>query len=315
MKKIIALLLTVVLTASVAIGGTVAYLQDTDSDTNVMTLGNVQIEQHEYQRKINDDGTFETDTIDGQTSYVLEDYDQAKPLYPIVGDPSRSDDQYAGWDATPVRMTQVDSYGNMKVFAGKNAQDKFVTVENTGKSDAYVRTIVAVEVGSTDGALIGTSYHDSSWTRSYVGIVAINGNNYMVWVYNYPGAELSDGSYRHANGVLPAGETTYPNLAQVYLKSIATNEDMVNIDGNGNGTLDILVLSQAAQTAGFADAQTALNTAFGNVDSANVQKWFADVTIPSVVNSGDELQDAINNGSSEIILGGDIDLSEGIVIP
>ena len=38
---------------------------------------------------------------------------------------------------------------------------------------------------------------------------------------------------------------------------------MEAIDGNGNGTLDILVLSQAVQTAGFDDAQTALNTAFG----------------------------------------------------
>ena len=47
------MLLSVVALASVAalsIAGTVAYLQDSDSDVNVMTLGNVSIEQHEYQR-------------------------------------------------------------------------------------------------------------------------------------------------------------------------------------------------------------------------------------------------------------------------
>ena len=36
---------------------------------------------------------------------------------------------------------------------------------------------------------------------------------------------------------------------------------------------------------------------------------------PEVVTSGEELQDAINNGSTNIQLGNDIDLSQGIVIP
>ncbi len=38
-------------------------------------------------------------------------------------------------------------------------------------------------------------------------------------------------------------------------------------------------------------------------------------TFTKTVYSGDELQDAINNGNSNIQLGGDIDLSQGIVIP
>ena len=36
----------------------------------------------------------------------------------------------------------------MEVFVNKNAVDKFVTVENIGKTDAYVRTIIAFESGS-----------------------------------------------------------------------------------------------------------------------------------------------------------------------
>lgn len=280
MKKFLALLLTVALTATAAITGTLAYLQSEDSDVNVMTLGNVKIEQHEYQR-VEENGTYKTDTIDEQTSYVLEPFEQNKPLLPIVGDPNEPGDSpaYAGWDETIVRMTQVDSYGGMQVFAGKNAQDKFVTVENTGITDAYVRTLVAIEVGSTDGALIKTSSRaqkadetgTAPWIVNSIGTIAIDGNNYMVYEYVYRGA--SD-VRRHVNGILPAGDTTYPNLCQVYLKHNATNEDMVAIDGNGNGTLDILVLSQAVQAEGFADAKTALDTGFGVSNEENVKAWF-----------------------------------------
>lgn len=274
MKKILSIALVLVLLAGIAVSGTMAYLTDTDSDVNVMTLGNVDIEQHEYQRAENADGTFKTDTIDDQTSYVLEDFEQAKALLPIVGDPSTG---AAGWDATIVRMTQVDSYGSMDVFAGKNAQDKFVTVENTGKSDAYVRTLVAIEVGDAAADLIGTSYH-KTWTKNDVGTVEIDGVNYFVCEYVYAGGQLSDGSWRHENGVLPAKDTTYPNLSQVYLKSVATNEDMVAIDGNGNGMLDILVLSQAVQTAGFETAAEALEAAFPKGENnANVAEWFEGV--------------------------------------
>ena len=47
MKKIIALLLVVVLTAAAAIGGTLAYLTDRDSEANVFTVGNVDIDLNE----------------------------------------------------------------------------------------------------------------------------------------------------------------------------------------------------------------------------------------------------------------------------
>ena len=304
MKKVLLMCTAYVLVAALAIGGTIAYLQDTDSDVNVMTLGNVSIAQHEYQRATNDDGSYKTETIDNVTSYVLEAFEQAKPLLPIVGDPSASS---VGWDNTVVRMTQVDSYGSMQVFAGKNAQDKFVTVENTGKTDAYIRTIVAIEVGSTDGSLIGTSFH-STWTSNNVGTISIDGRNYMVIEYAYVGGQLSDGSWRHEGGVLPAGDTSYPNLSQVYLKSVATNEDMAAIDGNGNGTLDILVLSQAVQVAGFVDAQTALDTAFGKT-SEKAAEWFGGVNIPSVLASGTAIHKSTNQ-SGTFVLADDIKTSD-----
>ena len=269
-KKVLLSALSMAVVAAIAIVGTVAYLQDSDSDVNVMALGNVSIAQHEYERVVNADGTYATKAIDGVTSYVLKDFTQGKPLIPsalVTNGPGWD------WDSTIVRMTQVDSYGGMNVFkAASNAQDKFVTVQNTGKTDAYIRTLVAIEVGSTDGSLIGTSYH-GTWAQNEIGKITIDGNNYILIEYAYEGGKLSDGTWRHENGILPAGDTSYPNLSQVYISAVATNEDMVKLDGNGNGTLDILVLSQAIQAEGFADAKTALDTAFGK-SSEKAAEWF-----------------------------------------
>ena len=292
MKKILMMVLSLVLVAALSIGGTVAYLQDDDSDVNVMTLGNVKIEQHEYERVVDANGNYTTDTIDNQSSYVLKDFTQGKPLLPAT-DPSNHG---AGtWDNTTVRMSQVGSYGGMQVFVNPNAQDKFVTVENTGKTDAYVRTLVAVECGSTDGSLVGTSYH-GTWTKNVIGVISVDGNNYYLIEYVYAGGKLSDGSWRHENGILPAGDTSYPSLAQVYIESVATNEDMEKIDGNGNGTLDILVLSQAVQTAGFADAETALNAGFGDITTTN-HPW-KDTVLAS---DADGMIEALENGKDVVL--------------
>lgn len=289
LKNILLSGLSLVLVAALAIGGTVAYLQDDDSDVNVMTLGNVKIEQNEYERVVNDDGTYKTETIDNVTSYVLQDYTQGKPLVPSAINTTTWEGW--DWDTTPVRMTQVDSYGGMQVFkSASNAQDKFVVVENTGKTDAFVRTLVAIEIGDASASLIGTSYHQT-WTKNEVGTIVVDGNTYFVSEYVYNGANGT----RHDNGILPAGDTAYPNFSQVYIKSAATNEDMVALDGNGNGTLDILVISQAVQVAGFDNAQTALDTAFGK-SSEKAAEWFGGTVIPVYGEGTEALDYVLDNG-------------------
>lgn len=301
LKKVLLSALSLALVAAVSIGGTLAYLTGEDSDVNVMTMGNVKIAQHEYERATNEDGTYKTDTIDNQTSYVLEAFKQGKVLLPIVGDPSLPGNsaEYAGYDAIPVRMSQVDSYGGMDVFAGKNAQDKFVTVENTGKTDAYVRTLVAIEVGTASPELIGISYH-KTWTVNNIGVVEIDGNKYFIKEFVYNGAQLSDGSWRHENGILPAEDTSYPSLSQVYIKSAATNEDCEKLDGNGNGTLDIIVISQAVQAAGFSDAQTALDTAFGT-SAAKAAEWFGGVKMLQYAEAVGEKDQVLGEDAEKIL--------------
>ena len=49
MKRSLLMVLALVVSMSLALGSTIAYLQDSDEDHNVMTLGNVHIEQIEQE--------------------------------------------------------------------------------------------------------------------------------------------------------------------------------------------------------------------------------------------------------------------------
>lgn len=293
MKKIIAMALALVLVAGLSIGGTVAYLSDSARNDNTMTMGKVDISQWEYQRATNDDGTYKTDTIDNRTSYVLEGFTQDKPLLPaIIPNGGTVGGVTWDYDATPVRMSQVKSHGGASVFNTPNAVDKFVVVENTGKNDAYVRTLIAFEIGSKAANevmnnLISceiragvTADGSQPWTYGDQGAIQIDGKNYFYYEFIYTGAVTSSG-WKHENGVLPAGATTYPNLCQVYMAAEATNEDVAALDGNTNGKYDIIVLSQAVQADGWTAAENkhvaefALDTAFGDANATNVAGWFA----------------------------------------
>ncbi|MBQ9944610.1 MAG: hypothetical protein IJO67_09655 [Clostridia bacterium] len=317
-RSTLVMVLCLVLAVAMGVGSTMAYLQDTDADVNVMTLGSVYIEQHEFERVTDENGDYTTEEIDGVDSYVLKDFTQGKPLYPFVGEVNN------GYDKIPVRLSQLghNSRGGMDVFPAKNVQDKFVVVENTGKSDAYVRTIVAFEAGENSYEefrnLINYSYH-FTWEENILPeVVEIDGNNYVLVEFLYKGYE----DIQHPNGVLTPGDYAYNSLAQVYMYNTATNEDVESLDGNKNGTYDILVVSQAVQTQGFADAETALNTAFG-VISKNSHPWMDldgktdeegdqapdGAEFPVFVSTADELVAALNEGG-KIEVQADIALTE-----
>lgn len=242
MKKFIAMALSLVLVAGLSIGGTVAYLQDTDKDVNTMTLGNVDIAQVEQQRDENGN---------------LVDFVNDKPAYPVVSTlPGMYD-----WADTLITMPNG---GTMKVFHPemKNVVDKFISVKNTGTSDAYVRTIIAIEdpANTTDG-LVHVNVNATEWTQEPWADVTINGTHYSYAVFTYP-------------NVLAKDESTPFSLAQVFLDEDGTNEDCAAFGDKW----EILSLSQAVQAAGFADAATALNTAFGEADATNVAEWFEDTS-------------------------------------
>lgn len=225
-KRTLTLVIALVLCAAMTIGGTLAFLQDsTEEVTNVMTLGNVTIEQNE---------TFE----------------QNAPLIPAVGD--------------------------------NNKVQKEITVTNTGKSDAYVRTLVAFEMGTMSEAdfvkYVKWSYNSTDWTQ---GTPSIDAQGRYVVPFTY-------------NSVLAAGDTTPASLLKVWLDSTAGNEEVEQL-ANAEGKYNVYALSQAVQTQGFADADTALNTAFG-VPGA-IPPPEADVTVSSQA----ELMAAIQNPANTVI--------------
>ncbi|MBR6563208.1 MAG: hypothetical protein IKK70_04650 [Clostridia bacterium] len=309
MKKYLLMAVSFVLVAALAVVGTLAYLQfETPTDVNVMTVGNVKIAQHEYERVVDENGNWvSTGDVDkyGYTPDELQEYTQAKPLYPAVfaDGQIKWDDRNNG--TYQQSWAQVGAPGAVQLFddSVKNVIDKFVFVENTGKTDAYVRSVFAFEQGGVTAErfdeIIGTNGDSTRWAWETVATdVVIDGCEYVLVSATYVGATSNP------NGILAAGKVSYPSLLQVYLAPEATNEDVEALDGNGNGTYDILVISQAVQAKGFDDAATALDAAFGEI-TANNHPWVSGVDFPAVVYTAEEFKTAFAAGGN-IVLADDI---------
>lgn len=287
-KNIVVSALSVVLVAALAITGTVAYLTSQDSDVNVMALGEVDIIQNEQERvDIKDAGNLNEDQI--------QEFEQNKPLYPYVDENLNQDIKD---DFKDVIFPDGDTY---ELITGENAIDKFVSVTNTGKSDAYVRTWFAFEQGSLSAdrfsKVIEKNINSDHWSWEDVATdVEIDGNKYVIVCATYLG------STENPTGILKPNETSYQSLLQVYMTSIATNEDCEAIDRNQNGTYEVLVYSQAVQTNNFKNATAALDEAFGDVVVANQPWGDGPIHYDGFVYNEEELLAALSEGT-EIQLG------------
>ena len=301
-KKILAIAIAAIMLVTAIASVSLAYMTDTDEQTNTMTVGKVEIDQLEYERVLadsNDDGlmewvsTGETDKY-GYTPDQLQEFTQDKPLYPVVcldtlGQNNEGsmkwDDRVSGHQQSWAQVEGAPGSNQLFDDSCKNVVDKFVFVKNTGKSDVYVRTIFAFELGSVDfenfEEIIATNGNADHWSwETLDSAVEIKGVKYVVAYATYLGAGSLKGTVE--SGILKYGTVSYPSLLQVYMRHSATNEDVEAIDGNYNGKYDILVLSQATQTNGFVvttdglfNANLALDTAFGDVTAANAAEWLA----------------------------------------
>ena len=144
-KSTLLMIVSVVLAMTLSLGGTLAYLSDVDSDVNVMTLGSVYIEQYEQER---------TDKTTAELEGNLEEFQKnhPHPLFPAIGDPT-------------IKATKWTDGTELNIWTNNNVVDKFVTVENTGKSGAYVRTIFAVEYAA-DAIAPELNWNTSEWTAA-----------------------------------------------------------------------------------------------------------------------------------------------------
>ena len=243
MKKALAWLLVIAITAAISIGGTLAYLTDTDEDVNVMTVGKVKIDQLEYER---------VDVESKDDDAAVREFHDNKPLYPAITGENfdyTPGDTYVDWDQIGKDGYTSEIWDPSKI---NNEQDKMVFVKNKGDYDAYVRTVFGFEANGYTLAEFRDLFHlnlnDTDWTWEWAEAVDISGTNYILATATY-------------NQILAPGAITPISLSQIALDSSATNAD---IKGFGD-TYQILALSQAVQAAGFDHPVDALNEAFGPV--------------------------------------------------
>ncbi len=261
-KKILSIALVVCLLATALVSGSLAYFMDSDKDVNVMTAGNVKIVQNETER----DGS---EYVDNQpllpAVYFDKDGKPYNPTYTWEGPkdvPNGGEGTFEGPDGNDMTM-YTDSLNN--------EIDKVISVTNKGTLPAYIRTIVLFE------NLDRQAEHD------ILEMVHINKNaasagiaeQWLPMRAEIDGVLYSVGVYTYENP-LAAGATSAPSLKQVWLDPSAGNDwyDMLK-----DGKMNIIAISQAAQTTGFESAAEALNTAFGEVTPENIDKWFAETDI------------------------------------
>lgn len=312
-KRTIAMIVCLVLTLTVSLGSTLAYLTDNDADINVMTLGHVEIVQNEQQRVEND-----TEFTD-----ELEPFEDGKILLPVTKREGTADEVTVG----DHELTLSDDENNYV--------DKIISATNTGSVDAYVRTLVAVPTGGADWEStpvsadncwlhwnIPTDY-SNYWTliSSNVPMIEIDGQNYYIWEFIH-------------KDVLEEGETTFPMVRGFYMdKRVDYNVDegyyyLTYEDGTtkkvedfaSTDSVKIYALTQAVQADGFSDPTTALDAGFGDVNATNAATWFGGWTEDDIGSPGDkndtnnppeyvtnltELNDALADGGS-VIFGADI---------
>ncbi len=247
MKRIIAWLLVVAMTAAISIAGTLAYLTDTDEDVNVMTVGQVKIDQLEYER-------IDVESADDKAE--VQEFHDNKPLYPAVTDKDFNytpGDTYVDWE-----QIGKDGYTSKIWDPSKinNEVDKMVFVKNKGDWDAYVRTVFAFEAGK---------YTTLDQFRKMVHL-NLNETDYT-WEWTETPVTIGESTYFVAtatyNKVLAPGALTEISLSQIALDKTATNEDVASF----GDTYQVLVKSQGIQADGFTDAATALNEGFGAVSA------------------------------------------------
>lgn len=298
-RKIL-LVVSLVLALAMTLTGTLAYLTDTDSEVNVMTLGNVDIEQHEMKRA---DGIANDAELKEGNLVPFVDGIKLYPAY--AADPATAYDASASaikWGPYVSAEDAEDYLFDDAKLVG--AVDKIVTVENKGASDAYVRTLLAIEMpdGMDNKIKILRHNDDIDWVE--LGKIELDGTTYMVWSATY-------------QQPLAAGETSVPSLLQVALSHEANNEDVAKL----GETFEILALTQAVQVQNLESLapEKALNVAFnGGEDAiapATLVQWFSEAEgLPvTVVTDADELAAALAKGGT-VLITEDVTVSETMKI-
>ena len=248
-RKILAIAMSLCIVAILAVGASLAYFTDTDNATNTFTVGNVKIDLIEQER-------------DGQGG--LQEFTQDQVLMPIVGSAQGDKDAFG----PPV---------------AENYIDKIVTIENTGKSDAYVRASSAIPSALDDGyapfnaaaTVLPFNFGNEDGASTY-GVQRIwkHGDKWNYFETTIDGVAYNV-YYADYYQPLAAGATTEQFVSGVYLDKSFNQQDgkyyafgeEIDLSGlisdDGELTVKCPVKAVAVQAAGFASVDAAITEAFG----------------------------------------------------
>ena len=232
MKKMLLMCLCFVLIAVATVGGTIAATKDAHGDGLPIQSDSVLVRLSEEQRSADGAG-FEPHV---PSSVFFPDpgaYPNSPHLTPTLAVPWHDGSELRFWDRLP------------------RAKDKIVSIENTGRTDAYVRTVFAFEDtnGIADRLYLNVTDPDA---LVFVCRTEIGGTPYKIFTYTY-------------DTPLAAGETSRPSLLQFVFDTSVSSSELAAI----GGTYDVLVYAQAVQVDGFSDAASAFDTMFGTVSAEN----------------------------------------------
>lgn len=254
-KKLTAIFLCVAMFAVAVVGASLAYFTDTDNATNTFAVGNVTIDLIEQQR--GEDG--------------LEDFEQGKKLYPIVGSAQGEKDEYG-------------------MPTAKNYVDKMVTIENTGSEKAYIRAYFAIPSALDDGYETFNAgmnvLHFNFGNKVVDGVVSSTYGVEWNWTHdgkwNYYETEIDGIKYNvyYADyfEAVDAGATTEQFVQGLYLdksfdmkdgKCYAFGKEVTLDEGWDWSKVSCPVFAVACQAEGFDNASDAMTAAF----SANYNPW------------------------------------------
>lgn len=250
LKEILIGVVAVVLVALVAVGATLAYLTATDEVTNVMTVGDVELEILEFERVSTD-----TSGVAAQLQVFRDDKKLIPAIVPAEFDYTKKD-ATINWDEDKDGKEIKKDYTSAIWDPAKirSEEDKMVFVKNTGKhTDAYVRLYFAFEAGNYASFeqfqnKIHLNINEQDWTWEWEERLAeIKGMKCFVACATYQKAIAPD-------------ELTTISLSQIALDAYATNADSASFGEK----YDVLVVGQGIQSGGMGTADEALDKGFGD---------------------------------------------------
>ena len=238
-KKILAIAFAAILAVTAITGASLAYLQDTDTEDNVFTVGNVDIDLYE-------------NFVD-ESKLLPAVYDATNKVYKnavtkeVFVTNTGSEDAYV---RVHIAIPTILDDGDPNFNASNN-----VLHFNMGK-ETY-----ADGLWNWNKSVDGANYPENGGNWNFYNTV-INDVEYNVYVVTF-------------ESTLAAGEATCSAMKQVYLDPKVTNEDITSINSTLKNGWHIYVAAEGVQASGFNNAYEALNTAFGTpVDNYDID-WTA----------------------------------------